>query len=171
MRRYRVRLDDGGIFVDLTEPPPEAVRAKAVAGLGEAFGEHDYERLARELARFVRAGGDPATALSMAFAWAKDGFEFGMTHAQAAAPDWLGLRDRLPEGAEADRLVPVLEIIGHLSWDVLMQPGVFPFVEGAAAAFDADCLEAAIERQDEDAAVRLVRAALRVQPARRGPAR
>ena len=54
LRRYPVRIEDGTIQLDLTDPPPAAVRARALDGLRQAFGEHDYERLARELARFVR---------------------------------------------------------------------------------------------------------------------
>ena len=56
--------------------------------------------------------------------------------------------------------MPLLEILGHASWDALQQPGNFPLASGQADAFDADALTAAIEAEDEDAAIRLARAGL-----------
>jgi nitrite reductase/ring-hydroxylating ferredoxin subunit len=160
LRLYPVRTVDGTVYLELTDPPAEAVRGQALDGLREAFGEHDYERMARELVRFEAAAGDPLEALGHAFVWAQDRFEFGTTHAQAAAPDWLALRHRLSRRRAADRLVPILEIVGHLSWDARAQLGPYPFAVGRAKAFDAAALEGAIEREDEDMAVRLLRAGL-----------
>lgn len=161
LRLYPVREADGSILLDLTDPPDEEVRAKAIDGLREAFIEHDYERIAREIARYETAGGDPIDVLNHAFSWAADRYEFGMTHAQAGAPDWIALRDRLSGERSSDRLIPVVEIVGHLSWDAIMQPGPFPFPEGTADRFDAQALEEAIELEDEGLAVALTRAALR----------
>ncbi len=161
LRLYPVREIHGMIALDLTDPPDTEVRAKAVEGLREAFAEHDYERMAREIARYETAGGDPVDVLNHAFVWAADRYEFGMTHAQAGAPDWIALRSRMATNRPAERLIPVLEIVGHLSWDAIMQPGPFPFPDGTADRFDAQALEDAIEREDEALAVALTRAALR----------
>jgi nitrite reductase/ring-hydroxylating ferredoxin subunit len=163
LRLYPVRIDDGAILLDLTDPLPDELRAKALHGLREAFYEHDYERIAREVARFERAEGDPLETLVHAFGWACDRFEFGMTHAQAAAPDWLALRRAMNGAAASDRLIPVVEVIGHLSWDALMQQGPYPFAQGRVDAYDAAVFEDAIEREDEATAVRHVRAALEDQ--------
>ena len=161
LRLYPVREVDGAILLDLTDPPDEELRAKAIEGLREAFAEHDYERMAREIARYETAGGDPVDVLNHAFAWAADRYEFGMTHAQAGAPDWIALRDRMAGDRAAERLIPVLEIVGHLSWDAIMQPGPFPFPDGVAEQFDPQALEEAIELEDEAIAVAQTRAALR----------
>ncbi len=160
LRLYPVRTSDGTIQVDVTDPPAEQVQARAIEGLRQAFDEHDYDRFAREVARFELAGGDALDCLVQALDWAKDTSEFGTTHAQAAAPDWLALRDYLDPENTADRLVPVIEIIGHLSWDALQEKGPFPFSDGIAAEYDAQALEDAIEAEDEDTAVRQVRAGL-----------
>ncbi len=160
LRRYPVRRTNGMIEVDLTEPPAAETRQAALTGLRTAFDEHDYTRLAREAARFEQAEGDFRELLIAAFDWAAAGLEDGTTHAHAAAPDWLALRSRLPEAQPADRLVPLVEILGHASWDALQQPGTFPLASGQADAFDADALTAAIEAEDEDAAIRLARAGL-----------
>ena len=161
LRHYPFEERDGDIWLDVADPPPEEVRAKAMTGLREAFDEHDYERIARELARYQRADGDPLEALIKALKWAVDGLEFGTTHAQAAAPDWLALRASLTNGDDNDRLIPVVEIIGHLSWDVLMQRGPFPLTEDVADVYDAAVLEQAIEDEDEALAIAQARAGLR----------
>ena len=135
------------------------MRSKALSGLREAFDEHDYERIAREMARFQRAGGDAETALGHTFEWAIDGLEFGITHAHAAAPDWLILRSTIPPHRQTERLFPVVEVIGHLSWDVLMQSGPFPTAEKEADGFDSACFEQAME--DEQVAIAQARAGLR----------
>lgn len=160
LRLYPVRVAGQTIEIDITDPPPEQIRAKALAGLREAFEDHDYERIAREVARTQEAGGDPLNCLIHALDWAKDGTEFGTTHAQAAAPDWLALRSRLEGAGEADRMIPIIEIIGHLSWDSQRERGPFPFPQGQTACFDAQELEAGIEAEDEGTAIRQVRAGL-----------
>lgn len=160
LRLYPVRVVDGRISLDLQDPPSGAIRDAALDGLRQAFDEHDYDRMAREIARFERTGADAAEVLPHAFGWGLDRLEYGMTHAQAAAADWLGLRDRLGDGRDADRMVPVLEIVGHLSWDCRTRPGTFPYPDGTAQRYDAARLEDAIEREDQDEAIAQVRAGL-----------
>lgn len=160
LRHYPLEIRDGDIWLDLSDPPAAELRDKAMAGMREAFDEHDYERIARELARYQRAEGDPLEALSLALTWAMEGLEFGTTHAQAAAPDWLTLRASLAQSDPVETLIPVVEIIGHLSWDVLMQKGPYPFSTDVAERYDADALEQAIEEEDEPSAIAQARAGL-----------
>src|SRR3546814_3779908 len=60
--------------------------------------------------------------------------------------------------SEAERLVPLVEVVGHLAWDSLREPA-FPFAEGLLP-YDAAALVAAIEAEDEARALRLARGAL-----------
>ena len=106
LRLYPHEIRDGEIWLDLSDPPREAARSKALIGMREAFDEHDYERIARELTRFVRADGDPLDALAVALEWAMHGLEFGTTHAHAAAPDWLALRTAIGVDDAIDKLIP-----------------------------------------------------------------
>src|SRR3546814_11459472 len=71
--------------------------------------------MARELSRLQKAGADPLEALRCAFEWTADRFEFGATHAQAGADDWLMLRDDYAATAE-ERPVSLVEVVGHLAW-------------------------------------------------------
>ena len=161
LRRYPVEIVAGEVWVDIADPPPQAVAAAALDSLRDSFRRHEYDRMAREISRLQKAGGDPLAALTAAFAWTAEHFEFGCSHAQGGAADWLALREDYAAG-EAERLVPLVEILGHLAWDTLREPA-FPFAPGQrpfdAATLAAD-LVAAIEAEDEAGAVALVRGAL-----------
>ncbi|WP_282604902.1 Rieske (2Fe-2S) protein [Pelagibius sp. Alg239-R121] len=163
LRRYPVQIDGDEIWLDLTEPPQQEKVASAEANLREAVDKHEYDRIARELSRLRLAGADPLEALRKVIAWQHDRFEFGTTHAIAAAPDWLTIRARFAvedkdEASDAATLVPLVESIGHLAWDALREPR-FLFGEGVAP-YDAEAFVAAIEAEDEDLAVSQLRGAL-----------
>ncbi len=157
LRRYPVRIEDGQVWIDPTDPSAEAAAKDALDNLRACFRRHEYDRMARELSRLALSGGDPLDAVRGAIAWTHDRLEFGATHAHAAAADWLTLRETHARD-EAERLVPLLEIVGHLAWDTLREPS-YPYAEGTTA-YDADALVEAIDREDEPAAVALVRGAL-----------
>jgi nitrite reductase/ring-hydroxylating ferredoxin subunit len=158
LRRYPVEIREGEIFIDLTDPPADEQIARALENLRDSFENHEYDRMAREIARLSKAGGDSLEAVRQAIFWTHDHFEYGMTHAIAAAPDWLALRDRVAQDP-ATNLVPLVEIVGHLAWDS-MRWGKFPYPEAIAPTFDADALVNAIETEDETAAIAQVRAAI-----------
>jgi nitrite reductase/ring-hydroxylating ferredoxin subunit len=156
LRTYPTKIVDGTVWVDVTDPPPAERQAEALANLRSAFEDHEYDRMARELARLQKSGGDPIEAVAAAIEWSHDRFPFGMTHAYAAAAGWLALHDHSND-AET-RLVCLLEAIGHMAWDCLREPArSFP---AAVRRFDRVDFLAAIEIQDEQAAVALLRGAL-----------
>ncbi|MEX0922155.1 MAG: Rieske (2Fe-2S) protein [Rhodovibrionaceae bacterium] len=157
VRIYPVRLEDGAIWLDLTEPPLEDVIHRALVGLKSAFRYAEEDRMARELGRIQAAGGDPIEAVQAAVDWTFEHLEFGTGHAYAAAADWLRLRARDAEG-EAERLVPLVEAVLHMAWDLRAVPR-FAYPQGSAP-YDAAALLAAIEAQDEAAAVARLRGAL-----------
>lgn len=156
LRVYPARVRDGQVEVDLSEPPLGERRRRATQGLREAFDDDDGPRLARELARLERLAVDRDYALRLAVAWSHDRLEFGFTHAYAGAADWLELGDELDDPGE--RLATTTEAMAHVARDVLRMPP-HPYPEGSAP-FDAARLQAAIEAEDEAAAVAQVRGAL-----------
>ena len=162
LRRYPVRLEDGKVWLDLSDPPAERRAAAALTALRASFQRHDrfreYDHMAREIARFIKAGGDPLEVVRQAVLWSHDRFEYGTTHAIAAAADWLALRAWRAGDDPAAGLVPVAEIVGHLAWDSLRQPR-YPFPEGSAP-YEPQALVAAIESEDEAAAIAQLRGAL-----------
>ena len=157
LRRYPVHLKDGEIWLDVTDPPPAERATAALSSLRQSFERHEYDRMAREISRLQRAGADPLDAVRAAIGWTHEQLEFGTTHAQAAAADWLAVREDHARD-EAERLVPLVEIVGQLAWDTLREAR-YPYHD-AKAAYDPAGLVAAIEREDEPAAVALLRGAL-----------
>ena len=157
LRRYPVQLRGDEIWLDVADPPPAARAAKALDSLRDSFRRHEYDRMAREISRLQRSGADPLDALRGAIGWTHDRLEFGTTHAHAAAPDWLALREGLAPEAPA-ALVPLVEVVGNLAWDTLREPA-YPYAEGRAA-YAPEALVEAVEQEDEARAVALLRGAL-----------
>jgi len=157
LRVYPVELRDGDIWIEIVDPPVEARRTKIMADLETAFRDHDYERLARELARLVQIGADPTQAVAAAIGWSHDRMEFGWTHAYAGVADWLRLYDERTAEPE-NRLICLLEAIGHMADDTLREDA-YPFAEGSVP-WDEETFVAAIEAEDETLAIRLTRGAL-----------
>lgn len=157
LRVYPVRVAEGAVWLDLTDPPPARRRAEILANLRDAFDDEDYERMARELARFRLAGGALPDALAEAMLWSNDRLEFGWTHAHAGAADWLALHD-MPARDDETRLACILEALAHLARDVLRE-GAYPYSQGETP-YDEDGFVAAIEAEDEAEAAAMLRGAV-----------
>ena len=156
VRTYPLEERNGEIFIDLADPPADAQRARALAGLDAAIIDNDAARIAREVARLERAGFDAQGAVVHAFRSRNDRLEEGMTHAHAAAADWLALAERAvsPDA----QLTALLEPIGHIAWDT-EGASHFPYADGISA-WNADAFVAAAEAENEPDALALIRGAL-----------
>jgi nitrite reductase/ring-hydroxylating ferredoxin subunit len=157
VRTYPLEMRDGEIFIDLSDPPPERLCRRALKGLDQALADNDLPRVAREVARLEGAGFSAKTAIVHAFASRNDRLENGMTHAQAAAADWLALAARAPD--DVARFSAELEPLAHIAWDT-QGADRFPYAEGEAK-WDARAFVAAVEAEDEPRALALVRGAVR----------
>src|SRR5581483_4677289 len=130
--------------------------ARSLQGMDAAIADNDMARMAREIARLGRAGFNAQLALSHAIGTRNSRLEGGMTHAHAAAADWLMLAERAP--SPEMRLTALLEPVAHLAEDTL-GAGQFPYFDGRAE-WNADSFVAAVEAEDEMRAIALVRGAL-----------
>ena len=163
VRTYPVELRGDEIWIDVADPPPAARQAEVLGNIRAALDEDEenanraYSRLARELARYRLADGDPVDAIAAAFEATYDRFEFGWTHAMAGAADWLALYDERADDPES-QLICLAEALGHLAFDVIRQPH-FPYSQGESP-YDEDALVDAVDREDEETAVALVRGGL-----------
>src|SRR5215472_9361997 len=153
---YDVAEHGGEIFIDFRDPPAEECRARALRGIAVAILDNDRPRMAREAARLERAGFDAREALVHAFRLCNGRLEDGMTHAHAAAADWLLLAARAETAAE--RLAAELEPLGHIAWDT-EGAGEFPYPE-TIAEWNGPGFVAAVEAEDEPAAIAHIRGAL-----------
>lgn len=156
LRQYPTELRDGRIWVDISDPPAEARQARALHNLEEASDDNDFERMAREVARYIKADGDPLEPLRRMVARSSNRFEYGMTHAYAAAPDWLSLHESA--ATEEQRLTALVEPIAHIAWDTLREQE-YPFTD-AKTAWDEAAFACAVEAEDEAGAITLVNGAL-----------
>jgi nitrite reductase/ring-hydroxylating ferredoxin subunit len=156
LRVYPARIAHGRVEVDLRDPPPAERIAAALAQLDDAMADNDRPRIARELARAEKAGTTVEQVLAQAIARQHERFRYGMTHAHAAAEAWLRLRDDLTDPAA--RLASAAEALGSLSFDALREPA-YPYTP-AVAPWDATAFLAAVEAQDEGAALARLHGAL-----------
>lgn len=156
VRTYAIEVRGGEIFLDLTDPPAAALKERALKGLDTALADNDMARMAREVARLEQAGFDPSTALVHALHTRGDRLETGMTHAHAAAADWLALAERAP--SDDTRFTATLEPLAHLAWDTL-GAGKFVYSE-RVAPWDTRAFLESIEREDEEEAIARVRGAI-----------
>jgi nitrite reductase/ring-hydroxylating ferredoxin subunit len=157
LTRYPVKLEGDRVWLDLTPPDPVQRRAEILAGVVRGLEDLDQQRLVRETARLARLEADPADAVRTAITWAGERLEFGMTHAIAGAADWLRLFDR-PSSAPDERLAAIGEILGHIADDA-RGGGQYPFPAASARWNESEFIDA-IEREDENAAIGLLRVAL-----------
>jgi hypothetical protein len=145
------------VWIDTADEPVALRRGRALAALAEALEDEDRARVARELARLERDGGSLAKAVAAVVESGHARLRYGMTHAHAAAECLLRLRDECDDPVR--RLACGSEALGYLGREVMREP-LRPYAEGEAAWNAADFL-AAIESQDEAAALKPVHGALR----------
>jgi len=163
VRAYETQVRDGEVFIDVSDPPPEAQRARALKGLDTALADNDFARMAREVVRLMQVPSDlkrsssrARSALVHAIQNTADKLEDGTTHAHGAAADWLALSDMA--STPETKLAAILEPIAHLAWDT-MGAARFSYAQGSAA-WDAAAFVAAVEAENETKAIGYIRGAL-----------
>jgi nitrite reductase/ring-hydroxylating ferredoxin subunit len=156
LRMYPARISDGAVWIDVSEATQAAQIARAYERLHLAMDDEEYDRIARELARLAKAGADPRDAVAQAIGWSHTRLRDGMTHAYAASNGWLRLHDLSRDPVE--QLTCLAESVGHIAFDTLRE-SEWPYGE-AVRPWDAASFAAAVEAQDEDAAIGLIRDAL-----------
>ncbi len=161
LRTYPVEVRDGTVWVDVQDPPREQVEQQVLAGLRNAVEDADHGWIARELARLQRAGIDPRVGVCQTLQDRLDRLEYGATHCLAATADWLALYAEFGEqGADLeDRLICLTEAIEHIADDSLRRP-TYAFAEPSSDPFTPEQLAAAIEAEQADPAIAMVRRAL-----------
>lgn len=157
VRTYPVERREGGIWLNLRDPSPEALRVGVMKGLKTAVEKRQFGRICRELARLASIGEGPLDALKQVLIWRAEHFEYGSTHAHAVTADWLVLYDEA-EGDLPQQLLCLAEAIDHIAHDTLRHP-VYPFPEDVED-FEGETFLAAIEAEDQTRAIAQLRGAL-----------
>ena len=151
---YPVAIRDGGIWVDLTDPPLVERRKRCIDNLEDAFRDAAYDRIAREIARLIRLDNDPLVSARLAIHWSWQHMEFGWTHAFAGMADWLTLFNEF-DGDTERQLVCLVESVAHAADDVVRET-IYPYREGSLP-YEEEAFVEAVEAEDEDLAIALVR--------------
>lgn len=157
LNRYPVRVQDGQIDIELVEALLGERRAQRLYNIEQALEDNDYGRLAREVVRLGSLPGDVGAAVGRAIRWGAEFQEDGMGHAFGGAPDWLELADRSEDPAE--KVAALAEALGHIA-DEVRAGKRYPYAPGQRA-WDPDAFLAAIEAQQEEAAMPVLRGALK----------
>jgi len=158
LRTYPVELRGDQVWVNIRELPYAERRATIESSLREAFDDHSYDRIAREIARLIRLGDDPLDVLRLVIEWSWQRMEFGWTHAYAGMADWLVLYREFSDDKEL-QLVCLQEAVAHTAFDVLREPGYSYSDE--ITSFNESAFLNAIEAEDESTAVASMRGGLR----------
>ena len=160
VRSYPVRIEDGAVWLDLTDPPGESLLPGLERALVAALEENDWGRVGRAVERMRHAGEAPAGILARGCLWAARHAKDGFGHGLAAAADlgaWIdgpGVED----GGGA-----LLEALDLLAEPHLRRPERrFPEPERCAPPWPAIGIELRrrIEAEDAEGAEALMRGAL-----------
>ena len=88
VRHYPLQIrDDGGIWLDLAEPPAEERFPALYQSLEDAFFENDWGHAGRTIERLLVGGEDPLTILGFGCDWAARHTPYGFDHGMAVAAD------------------------------------------------------------------------------------
>ena len=91
VRAYAVKEEAGSVWVDVSDPPSDALQAQILKGLRVAYNQRDFGRISREVARLHFNQLDPAEAVRRS----------RVPDRPRVVPEWLtrarGIR--LPDGA------------------------------------------------------------------------
>ncbi len=106
IRTYPVRVRDGQIFVDITDPSAEVIRPELFASLNAAMDDLDVGRLARDAMRLQRIGTPLADVIREGVRYAAPRAEYGWDHSLATLADCLRMSKFF---AESLRALPVIQ--------------------------------------------------------------
>lgn len=160
VRSYPLRIVDGRVELDLTDPDPALELASRHASLERGLCERKLGQVARDLVRLLQLGESPARLALVAARFDAAYAEYGTTHALPVAVDTLGMVDRYP-GVEA--VLPLLQAFDLASESHQRLPRRAvpePVDPGADVAVAGERVFAAVEAEDARAAEALLRGAL-----------
>ena len=157
LRIFPVQLREDEIWIDIADPPYQDQYDAIIHNLKDAFDDHSYDRISREIARLKKLGADPLDALRYAIAWSWQKMEFGWTHAYAGMSDWLDLYRENSESDE-EQLICLQESVAHTAYDVLRED-TYPYPEITHEFSEQNFLNA-VETENEIDAIGQIRGAL-----------
>jgi nitrite reductase/ring-hydroxylating ferredoxin subunit len=157
VRSYPAKVQEDHVWVDFADPPAEVTLRRTLDGLDTALVDRDYGRMCREISRLHFHKLDPLVAVRRAVQWSHDKFEFGFTHANAAAAAWLALAKRFAPDWEK-QLICLAQPVDHMADDAIRNH-TYPYAP-PGAAFERRAFLDAVENQHTEQAEGFIRRAL-----------
>lgn len=157
VRVYATKVEDGHVWVDLSDTTPEAIEAGILKGLKIAFEKQEFDRICRELTRLHMNGLDPMQGIRKALEWSYDRLEFGFLHGYAVTADWLTLAKSFADKTGGDwepQLICLSEAMEHMAENALRHPQ-YPYPE-TGEFFETGAFVDAVEAEQYDHAIGMV---------------
>jgi nitrite reductase/ring-hydroxylating ferredoxin subunit len=120
VRHYPLRVHEGAIWLDVSDPPAQDEQPRLLASLASAFDENDWSQAARTVERLLAAGASPMAIIGHGCDWAARHAAYGFDHGLATAADLTAI---LEQGDFAELPgVPVLEALNLMVEPSLRRP-------------------------------------------------
>lgn len=178
VRYYPLRIEDGGIWIDVTDPPLAEKRPAMYRTLFDAFDDDDWGWAGRTVERLLMADEPASAILGRACEWGATRAPYGFDHGLAAAAELVPLLSHSPGRSPArspDGAAQADDIRGAVllqAMNLMVEPNLrrpvreFPEPEAVEAPADGDWsaleseLRRRIEAEDVAGAEALMRGAL-----------
>ncbi len=119
VRSYPVKLEDGHVFVDVTDPAAEVIAPQLFQSLIEAMGDLDIGRLARDTMRLRQLGTPLAEVVKEGVSYGAPRMEYGWNHSMATLTDCLNLASMFEGELQA---LPVVQGMSVVSQTEIRRP-------------------------------------------------
>ena len=162
VRQYPVRIRDGEVEADLTDPPAASTWLSTSASLERALHVGDTGRALRDAARLLHAGYDARGLLTDVARYDALHGEFGSTHVLALAADCARLLRQQTGAAALATIAPVLDLCVDTNARLPLRPAPAPRTGATREGF-----RAAVEAEDKESAEAFLRGAFEAGMPRR----
>ena len=164
IRTYPVRISEGCVFVDVTDPAPEEIAPQLFGSLLDAMGDVNVGRMARDTMRLRKIGTPLAEVVRFGVRYGATRAEYGWNHSLATLADCLTMAAAF-EGPL--RALPVIQGLSVVSQTEVRRPlrpqpdpvdvvSAYGSAAGALAAFPG-----LVDAEQADEAEGVLRGALR----------
>ncbi len=113
VRSYPVKVRNGQVFVDITDPAAEVIAPQLFESLIEAMGEVDIGRMARDTMRLRKIGTPLAEVVREGVSFGAPRMEYGWNHSMATLTDCLNLAALFEGELQSLPVVQGMSVVSH----------------------------------------------------------
>lgn len=145
VRSYPIRVEEGGVFLDLSDGDPAVLMPRARRSFEEAVEERDISRAARDALRLLELGATPLSLIADLAERAADRLEWGWDHGLTVAAE---CARALPLYEGMDVVIPITQVVAATTETTLRRPirKSWPDASSSAAPAIADVSDEAARK-------------------------